>query len=124
MEETALIRDRINNFRATMKNQTPVAHAKQEVPEAPEEPEEEGETAMRHDMTRKEEQDILQWFEENPEFKEDASIMYDKKLLEEGRPIGGKNVTLGSHIFDNLIGGHQARNAGRDFMNVQICGKH
>eukprot|EP00972_Heterocapsa_arctica_P094471 13932548-Heterocapsa_arctica.AAC.1 len=75
-----------------MRNQTPAAHAKQEVPEAPEEPEEEREGAMRHNMTRKEEQDILHWLDENPEFKEDASRMYDKRLLEEGRPRGGKNV--------------------------------
>eukprot|EP00972_Heterocapsa_arctica_P115965 16450670-Heterocapsa_arctica.AAC.1 len=55
---------------------------------------------MRHNMTIREEEDILHWLEENPEFKEHASIRYDKKLLEEGRPIGGNNVTLGSRIFD------------------------
>eukprot|EP00972_Heterocapsa_arctica_P046101 6801031-Heterocapsa_arctica.AAC.1 len=79
---------------------------------------------MRHNMTRKEEQDILHWLEENPEFKEDASIMSDKRLLEEGRSIQGKNVTLRNRFFDHLIGGHQAHKAGRESMNIQICGKH
>eukprot|EP00972_Heterocapsa_arctica_P050207 7384279-Heterocapsa_arctica.AAC.1 len=74
-----------------MKNQATAAHAEEEVPETPEAPEEEGEGAMRNNMTMKEEQDILHCFEENPEYKEDASRYYDKALLEEGRPIGGKN---------------------------------
>eukprot|EP00972_Heterocapsa_arctica_P019968 2947215-Heterocapsa_arctica.AAC.1 len=63
------------------KKETPEGQAEEEVPEAPEEPEEEGMGAMRNNMTKKEEQDILQWFEENPEFKEDASRYYDKELL-------------------------------------------
>eukprot|EP00972_Heterocapsa_arctica_P002158 310027-Heterocapsa_arctica.AAC.1 len=75
-------------------------------------------------MTKKEEEDILQWFEENPECKEDASRYYDKELQVEGRSIKRKNVTLGNHIFDNPIGGHQAMKVGRDQMNLQICGKH
>eukprot|EP00972_Heterocapsa_arctica_P074010 10922928-Heterocapsa_arctica.AAC.1 len=60
LEETAIIRDRIREFKmmTTMK-EVAAAHAGQEVPAAPETPEEEGVGATRNNMTKKEEEDIL-----------------------------------------------------------------
>eukprot|EP00972_Heterocapsa_arctica_P038778 5714852-Heterocapsa_arctica.AAC.1 len=75
-------------------------------------------------MTKKEEQDVLQWFEENPEFKEDASRYYDKELLGEGLIIKRNNMALGSVIFDNLIGGHQAMRNRQHYINLLTCAKH
>eukprot|EP00972_Heterocapsa_arctica_P002270 328114-Heterocapsa_arctica.AAC.1 len=103
LEETAIIRDRIREFKMipTMKEGA-VGHAEEEAPE------EEGVGAMRHNMTKREEEDVLQWVEENPEKKEDASKDFKKELLTEGRTIACKNITLGNQIFDNLIGAPQA----------------
>eukprot|EP00972_Heterocapsa_arctica_P113390 16436883-Heterocapsa_arctica.AAC.1 len=93
IEETAIIRDRIREFKMATTKEVAVAHAAEEAPEAPEE---EGVGAMRHNMTKKEEEEILWWLEENPEMKEDASNNFDKDLLTEGRPIKRENVTLGN----------------------------
>ncbi len=59
---------------------------------------------MRHNMSKKEEEDVLQWLEENQEMKEDASEYFEKELLAEGRSIARKNIALGNQVFDNLIG--------------------
>eukprot|EP00972_Heterocapsa_arctica_P004061 603149-Heterocapsa_arctica.AAC.1 len=75
-------------------------------------------------MSKKEEEDVLQWLEENPEMKEDASKDFKKELLAEGRNIARNNITLGNQIFDKLIGAPQAVKTNRNHIDLLTFAKH
>eukprot|EP00972_Heterocapsa_arctica_P089491 13195045-Heterocapsa_arctica.AAC.1 len=77
-------------------------------------------------MTSVEEEECLQWLKDNPQLKTDAMKQYDKKLLEglqgTGRTIAVNNITLGNQIFDNLIGGPQAKTLERPKIDMKAVG--
>eukprot|EP00972_Heterocapsa_arctica_P064672 9542641-Heterocapsa_arctica.AAC.1 len=79
---------------------------------------------QKNNMSMREEYEIGQWLDENPEMKADAHKEYDKKLLEGGRPIARKNVTLGNQAFDNLIGAHMAVRTNKSHIDLGTCAKH